>query len=265
MEPNQAHDAMADTKRAAMKALTCLYIAVEAPIADDVGAKVSAAFDAYEAAITAAASRSAAAEQGRDKALDFIEGRGYRRCDIAACNCGGWHGGAAEDRLREISELMADAGVPGGTTIQGGMLMLRERAEAAETRALRLREQFTLSSTDEEKRLNTIVADLTEELAGMRNGEPMKCKAGMRLPADEQDCGWPTCGCDAYAMRVLDAVTIQRCADHPDADHEFVCMTCCKSQPIQTEDTTEADRAYEAGRLAGYTEAWNKVQQGNPR
>lgn len=35
----------------------------------------------------------------------------------------------AEGRLREISDLLEDAGVPGGTTIYGGVMMLRERAE----------------------------------------------------------------------------------------------------------------------------------------
>lgn len=38
----------------------------------------------------------------------------------------------AEGRLREISDLLEDAGVPGGTTLYGGVLMLRERAERAE-------------------------------------------------------------------------------------------------------------------------------------
>lgn len=39
----------------------------------------------------------------------------------------------AEGRLREISDLLEDAGVPGGTTIYGGVMMLRERAERAES------------------------------------------------------------------------------------------------------------------------------------
>jgi hypothetical protein len=26
-----------------------------------------------------------------DRALNFLEGRGYRRCDTPACNCGSWH------------------------------------------------------------------------------------------------------------------------------------------------------------------------------
>jgi len=33
---------------------------------------------------------------------------GYRRCDIAACNCGEWHGGHAADRLRELSDELCD-------------------------------------------------------------------------------------------------------------------------------------------------------------
>lgn len=38
----------------------------------------------------------------------------------------------AHDRLRELSALLADAGIPGGTTLYGGVLILRERAEKAE-------------------------------------------------------------------------------------------------------------------------------------
>ena len=66
-------------------------------------------------------------------AREFLERRGYRRCDIAACNCQFWHGGHAEDRLREISERLSDVGVPSGT-IFAGVNNLIERAEAAEAR-----------------------------------------------------------------------------------------------------------------------------------
>lgn len=31
------------------------------------------------------------ARQEREKAGAFLEREGYRRCDIAACNCGSWH------------------------------------------------------------------------------------------------------------------------------------------------------------------------------
>jgi len=41
----------------------------------------------------------------RYKLTEFIHSRGYRRCDIAACNCGSWHGGHAEDRLSEIRRV----------------------------------------------------------------------------------------------------------------------------------------------------------------
>jgi hypothetical protein len=77
-------------------------------------------------------SQLAEAVQAREKAEGFIADEGYRRCDIPACNCGSWHGGHAADRLREISDTLADAGIPGGTTIHGGVLILRERAEASE-------------------------------------------------------------------------------------------------------------------------------------
>jgi streptomycin 6-kinase len=40
------------------------------------------------------------------EAVAFLERRGYRRCDIAACNCGAWHGGDAEQRLAEIREAL---------------------------------------------------------------------------------------------------------------------------------------------------------------
>lgn len=36
----------------------------------------------------------------------FLELKGYRRCDIPACNCGSFHGGHANERLREIDEAL---------------------------------------------------------------------------------------------------------------------------------------------------------------
>lgn len=35
----------------------------------------------------------------------FIAQRGYRRCDIPACNCPSFHGGHAEQRLKEIEDV----------------------------------------------------------------------------------------------------------------------------------------------------------------
>jgi len=37
-------------------------------------------------------------------AEEFLRLHGYRKCDIAACNCGSWHGGHANQRLAEIRE-----------------------------------------------------------------------------------------------------------------------------------------------------------------
>ena len=41
----------------------------------------------------------------------FLDSQGYRRCDIAACNCPYWHGGHAGERLREAHDLLAEAGL----------------------------------------------------------------------------------------------------------------------------------------------------------
>jgi hypothetical protein len=53
-----------------------------------------------------AAIREALSSQEEElrKVLAFIERRGYRRCDTAACNCGSFHGGHAEQRLVEATE-----------------------------------------------------------------------------------------------------------------------------------------------------------------
>lgn len=42
---------------------------------------------------------------------DFMVSRGYRFCDIMACNCNSWHQGHAENRLREIGDMLTDYGV----------------------------------------------------------------------------------------------------------------------------------------------------------
>jgi len=45
------------------------------------------------------------------RAEDFIRSRGYRRCNIAACNCGSWHGGHAENRLHDICDAVRNEDV----------------------------------------------------------------------------------------------------------------------------------------------------------
>jgi hypothetical protein len=64
------------------------------------------------------------AERLRD-ALAFIEREGYRRCDMPACNCNGWHGGRAYERLREIG----DAVYTNGRTILASVEALKLDAE----------------------------------------------------------------------------------------------------------------------------------------
>ncbi len=63
-------------------------------------------------------------------ALGFIEMQGYRRCDIPACNCPYWHGGNADERLRELSDELGD--LTQGTTILGAVQALREKLQQAE-------------------------------------------------------------------------------------------------------------------------------------
>lgn len=46
-----------------------------------------------------------------DELLSVLERHGYRRCDIAACNCNGWHGGHCAQRLTEIGDALVDAGI----------------------------------------------------------------------------------------------------------------------------------------------------------
>lgn len=52
------------------------------------------------------------ARRQRDKALDFIQRQGYRRCDIIVCNCNSWHGGHAMARLQEIQDALPYANGP---------------------------------------------------------------------------------------------------------------------------------------------------------
>lgn len=49
------------------------------------------------------------AESGK-RALQFLDMQGYRKCNISACNCPFWHGGNASERLREIHDVLNDAG-----------------------------------------------------------------------------------------------------------------------------------------------------------
>jgi hypothetical protein len=73
-------------------------------------------------------SRPAVPQEEQD-ARWFLEREGYRRCDVAACNCGSWHGGHAMQRLTEIEDALTDAGIEmnGKTILQG----VRELAASA--------------------------------------------------------------------------------------------------------------------------------------
>lgn len=58
------------------------------------------------------------------KCHDFIEMRGYRYCDIMACNCNEWHEGHADRRLQELREALGD--LTQGGTILGAVEKLLE-------------------------------------------------------------------------------------------------------------------------------------------
>lgn len=72
-----------------------------------------------------------------ERRADFMARAGYRPCDIPACNCDSWHGGHANERLRELRDELDT----NGTTILGAVQKLKaeverlkqERDEARET------------------------------------------------------------------------------------------------------------------------------------
>ena len=54
---------------------------------------------------------------------DVLIRNGFRRCDIAACNCGSWHFvGGLRQRFEEIKDALSDAGHP--LTNENGNLVL---------------------------------------------------------------------------------------------------------------------------------------------
>ena len=64
-----------------------------------------------------------------DELRDVLRRNGFVRCDIPACNCGGWHAryGLCE-RLDEVKNALADAGHPltneNGNLISGALAPL---------------------------------------------------------------------------------------------------------------------------------------------
>lgn len=70
-----------------------------------------------------------------EAALIFLERRGYRRCDIPACNCGSWHGGHASERLREIDEALAECGIERQTASEARTILQRVNIALAQRSA----------------------------------------------------------------------------------------------------------------------------------
>jgi hypothetical protein len=61
-------------------------------------------------------------EERARKAEDFIRREGYSRCDIAACNCGSWHGGSFKRRFDEIHDALTEAEIStNGKTLIGAL------------------------------------------------------------------------------------------------------------------------------------------------
>lgn len=59
----------------------------------------------------------------------FMMNRGYRFCDIMACNCVSWHQGHAENRLNEISDLLMNFDAKkSGTTLRENIQAVLEEA-----------------------------------------------------------------------------------------------------------------------------------------
>jgi hypothetical protein len=109
-------------------------------------AKDEAENDAGVAAsmLTDCISDLATAEKERDDLRDTLIRKGYRYCDIAACNCGGWHQGNAERRLDEIKEAIEESGGSlNGSTILREVEKVVSRAERAEALLREERDMLT--------------------------------------------------------------------------------------------------------------------------
>lgn len=77
----------------------------------------------------------------RESAERTLAEKGFRRCDMAACNCAGWHGGHSAQRLCEIGDALVDAGIDlNGRAILEGVRSLRAARDTAESSLAAMRE-----------------------------------------------------------------------------------------------------------------------------
>jgi hypothetical protein len=97
-----------------------------------------------------------------DSAHDFLRRRGYRPCDIPACNCNSWHGGHDHERLREIYDALGDR-TNGHTALSAVETLIAER-DALEQQ---LDEAKSNSKRLEDSRINER-HQLTAELDAMK-------------------------------------------------------------------------------------------------
>lgn len=125
------------------------------------------------AEITRLKAELAEARRRLEKTLDFIESNGYRRCDIAACNCGSWHGGHASQRLRELTDLLNEHDcqpmqktllvavrdvVERAEAAESAITVERQAREAAEKKAKALEDHF-LHAAEDEADLNSLIEE----------------------------------------------------------------------------------------------------------
>jgi hypothetical protein len=64
----------------------------------------------------------------------WIDSRGYRRCDIPACNCPYWHGGNVEARLDEFKTELSEHVELNGKTLLDGLKQITAELAAAQAK-----------------------------------------------------------------------------------------------------------------------------------
>jgi len=66
----------------------------------------------------------------KETAVSFLMSEGYSPCDIAACNCGSFHGGHAYARLREIHDALGWERIQGKTALTAVQELMARQQES---------------------------------------------------------------------------------------------------------------------------------------
>lgn len=109
-----------------------------------------------------------AAWMRQNEKFEILEDRlirsGFVRCDIAACNCGGWHQRyRLPERMREIRESLTEAGHP--PCNENGNLILNALMELIQERDYLLAEQVAWRKFTSEAESTLAAAD--KKIAGL--------------------------------------------------------------------------------------------------